>query len=122
MHEPQWRDRQGDVWELGDDGLLHSFETAPFSREHVEKKWGPLIPIPATRAPDLSAGVPPRVWEKARPKIHDSCLLSGAACSECEAVIMDAFEAVYGAAETMDEVISMIAHDLAREHARELAP
>lgn len=70
---------------------------------------------------DLSVGVPPRVWEKAQHKIHDSCLLAGVACSECEAVIMDAFEEVYGAAETMDEVISMIAHDLAREHARELA-
>lgn len=39
-----WRDRQGDVWTLGDDGLMHSCETAPFPREHVEKKWGPLVP------------------------------------------------------------------------------
>lgn len=36
------RDRQGDVWELGFDGLMHSRETARFSREHVERKWGPL--------------------------------------------------------------------------------
>lgn len=40
-----WRDRQGDIWRLGDDGLLHTPETAPFSREHVERKWGPLEPI-----------------------------------------------------------------------------
>lgn len=41
-----WRDRHGDVWTLGDDGMLHTRETAPFSREHVVKKWGPLIPEP----------------------------------------------------------------------------
>lgn len=40
-----WRDRQGDVWVLGADGLMHTPETAPFTREHVEKKWGPLIPV-----------------------------------------------------------------------------
>lgn len=39
-----WVDRFGDVWHLGDDGLMHSFETAPFPRGHVEKKWGPLRP------------------------------------------------------------------------------
>jgi hypothetical protein len=39
-----WTDRQGDVWRLGKDGLLHTPETAPFPREHVEKKWGPLVP------------------------------------------------------------------------------
>ncbi|MCZ4066487.1 hypothetical protein O1W71_02235 [Microbacterium sp. H37-C3] len=38
------RDRHGDVWMLGDDGLLHTRETAPFSRDHVERKWGPLHP------------------------------------------------------------------------------
>lgn len=38
----RWIDKQGDVWQLGDDGLMHSFETAPFTREFVEKKWGPL--------------------------------------------------------------------------------
>ena len=37
-----WVDRQGDVWRVGEDGLMHSFETAPFPREYVEKKWGPL--------------------------------------------------------------------------------
>lgn len=42
-----WIDVHGDVWTLGDDGLLHTPETAPFTREHVEKKWGPLAPIPA---------------------------------------------------------------------------
>jgi hypothetical protein len=42
-----WRDRHGDVWTYDDgDGLMHSFETAPFPREHVEKKWGPLVPEP----------------------------------------------------------------------------
>lgn len=70
---------------------------------------------------DLSAGVPPRVWARAESHIHPLCLHLGIACSECEQTIMDAFEAVYGAAETMDEVISMIAHDLAAERARELA-
>lgn len=45
--EPRaWRDRHGDVWVLGEDGLMHSRETAPFPREHVEKKWGPLIAEP----------------------------------------------------------------------------
>ncbi|TSD68107.1 hypothetical protein [Aeromicrobium piscarium] len=39
-----WADRHGDLWTLGDDGLLHTPETAPFTREHVEKKWGPLRP------------------------------------------------------------------------------
>lgn len=47
-----WRDRQGDVWELGADGLMHTPETAPFSREHVEKKWGPLIPVARPNAQD----------------------------------------------------------------------
>ena len=37
-----WVDRQGDVWNVGDDGLMHTPETAPFPREYVEKKWGPL--------------------------------------------------------------------------------
>jgi hypothetical protein len=40
-----WVDRQGDVWRLGEDGLMHSPETAPFPREYVEKKWGPLRPV-----------------------------------------------------------------------------
>lgn len=45
-----WRDRHGDVWTYDDgDGLMHSFETAPFPREHVEKKWGPLVPEPDNR-------------------------------------------------------------------------
>lgn len=41
----QLRDRQGDVWTTGDDGLLHSPETRPFPREHVERKWGPLVVV-----------------------------------------------------------------------------
>lgn len=70
---------------------------------------------------DIAAGIPPRVWAKAEDKIHPVCLATGVACAECEAVIMDAFEDVYGMAETMDEVIGMIAHDLALERAEELA-
>lgn len=40
-----WRDNQGDLWAEDADGLMHSMETTPFPREHVEKKWGPLVPI-----------------------------------------------------------------------------
>lgn len=39
---PRWVDKWGDVWQVGDDGLLHTPETAPFPREYVERKWGPL--------------------------------------------------------------------------------
>jgi len=57
-----WADRQGDVWHQRDDGQLETFETAPFSREHVEKKWGPLIRLskrhPAGR--DLDG----RTWDE----------------------------------------------------------
>lgn len=43
MSEHQaWIDQHGDVWREGDDGLMHTRETAPFPREHVERKWGPL--------------------------------------------------------------------------------
>lgn len=41
-----WADRHGDVWVFpggGDTG--YSFETQPFSRTHIEKKWGPLAPL-----------------------------------------------------------------------------
>lgn len=48
-----WRDRQGDLWRLGDDGLMHSRDTVPFSREHVEKKWGPLLPVATPEPPHL---------------------------------------------------------------------
>lgn len=41
----RWRDRVGDIWALGEDGLLHTPETRPFPRAHVEKKWGPLTPV-----------------------------------------------------------------------------
>jgi len=37
-----WRDNMGDIWHQRDDGRLDSFETAPFPRERVEKRWGPL--------------------------------------------------------------------------------
>lgn len=40
-----WIDNQGDIWVLGADGLMHTYETAPFTREFVEKKWGPLRPV-----------------------------------------------------------------------------
>lgn len=42
-----WIDKHGDVWVPGDDGLLHTPETAPFPAEYVERKWGPLEPVPA---------------------------------------------------------------------------
>lgn len=45
-----WIDKQGDVWRLGEDGLMHAYETAPFSREYVEKKWGPLRPCRTSTA------------------------------------------------------------------------
>lgn len=48
MSADAWTDRQGDVWALGEDGLLHTPETTPFPRQHVERKWGPLVPV-ATR-------------------------------------------------------------------------
>lgn len=51
-----WRDQHGDLWFEGEDGLLHAFETAPFPREHVEKKWGPLTPSIDVDL-DLFAGV-----------------------------------------------------------------
>lgn len=46
MPQQGWSDRRGDIWFEGGDELLHAFafETAPFSREHVERKWGPLVP------------------------------------------------------------------------------
>ena len=57
MAEQAWIDKQGDAWRLGTDGLMHTPETAPFTREHVERKWGPLrlVRDPAT-SPDLQAG------------------------------------------------------------------
>lgn len=45
---PGWRDNQGDIWHEGPDGLLYSHETAPFTREHVEAKWGPISLLPLT--------------------------------------------------------------------------
>lgn len=52
--EAGWVDRHGDVWHEGDDGLMHSFETAPFPRERVEKKWGPLRPASPVVAPSAT--------------------------------------------------------------------
>lgn len=40
-----WRDRDGDDWTVGDDDLMHSYETRPFPRAHVERKWGPLVEL-----------------------------------------------------------------------------
>lgn len=40
------RDKHGDVWMVGEDGLMHTRETAPFSFEHVVRKWGPLRVVP----------------------------------------------------------------------------
>lgn len=57
-----WIDRDGDVWTLGADGLMHTPETRPFPREHVEKKWGPLrAPCPDCdhfHTPDGCTGPP----------------------------------------------------------------
>ena len=54
-----WTDRHGDVWRLGPDGLMHTPETAPFPREHVEKKWGPLRPTRViARSPQWRTIVP----------------------------------------------------------------
>lgn len=47
---PAWIDRHGDVW-IFRDGMGWSFETQPFTREHIEKKWGPLVPLAAQRPP-----------------------------------------------------------------------
>jgi hypothetical protein len=44
--QARWIDKQGDVWTLGSDGLLHTPETAPFTFERVQKKWGPLKRYP----------------------------------------------------------------------------
>ena len=59
MSEPSKceRDRQGDVWVEGDDGLMHTPETMPFTREHVEKKWGPLVPVTVTGPESHGSGV-----------------------------------------------------------------
>lgn len=48
VDETAWRDRQGDIWREGDDGLMHTPETAPFPREYVVKKWGPLTEVLAS--------------------------------------------------------------------------
>jgi hypothetical protein len=52
MTDQSWIDRQGDVWALGEDGLLHTPETRPFSREYVERKWGPLREVTVTTTLD----------------------------------------------------------------------
>lgn len=40
----RWVDRHKDVWTMGDDGLMHAHETAPFPPAYVLRKWGPLTP------------------------------------------------------------------------------
>lgn len=45
MTTVRWIDKHGDVWTDGDDGLMHTPETAPFPRKHVVHKWGPLSPM-----------------------------------------------------------------------------
>jgi len=60
-----WRDRQGDVWTLGADGLMHTPETAPFPAEHVVRKWGPLMPVPQPSERESTGGiVPPHITDK----------------------------------------------------------
>lgn len=54
-------DRQGDVWTYGDDGLMHTPETAPFPLEHVERKWGPLKALDKKRAGRVLDG---RTWDE----------------------------------------------------------
>ena len=50
-----WVDRQGDVWRMNDaDGLMYAPKTAPFPREHVEKKWGPLRLVDPRTRPAMS--------------------------------------------------------------------
>ena len=58
-----WIDNQGDVWRLGADGLMHTAETAPFLREHVEKKWGPLRLVGAVTADEPAAWYCPECGE-----------------------------------------------------------
>lgn len=69
-----WIDRHGDIWTVGAGGLLHTPETRPFSREYIEKKWGPLeraaypaylTPLPPAGAAEIQTG-----W-------CDSCQLDG---------------------------------------------
>lgn len=53
-------DKHGDVWTLGDDGLMHTPETAPFPLEYVERKWGPLRAV--------RDGVP--TWDELRKQVR----------------------------------------------------
>lgn len=39
------RDRNDKLWQLGHDGLLHAEGVAATSREQVERRWGPLVPV-----------------------------------------------------------------------------
>lgn len=50
---PAWLDRHGDVWVFR-NGMGWSFETQPFAREHIETKWGPLVPLEAAQRPPVS--------------------------------------------------------------------
>lgn len=41
-----WVDKHNDVWVFPGDGEFgFSYETEPFTREYIEKKWGPLEPL-----------------------------------------------------------------------------
>jgi hypothetical protein len=64
-----WRDIQGDVWALGEDGLLHTPETRAFPREHVEKKWGPLVVESPGPAPE---SLPPASAASTAPSTHST--------------------------------------------------
>lgn len=45
LNEGSWRDRDGDIWVMGQYGLMMTPDTAPFGSEYVVKKWGPLVSV-----------------------------------------------------------------------------
>lgn len=67
-----WRDRHGDIWRLGADGRMHSPETAPFTREHVEKNWGPLVAV--RHAPPLTEAEGRRMLLEAAVSAIEPCV------------------------------------------------
>lgn len=53
-----WADRHGDVWVFPHGDVIgYSFETQPFTRAHIEKKWGPLTPLVRAVAAEESAAL-----------------------------------------------------------------
>jgi hypothetical protein len=48
----RWVDKHHDVWTMRADGLMETPETRPFPPAHVEKKWGPLLPVTDVSAAD----------------------------------------------------------------------